>query len=102
MKDKKFDNKELKNNYPEPGVPADEAWSAMNTMLDAGLQDPPQGHDGSKITGGKKFPWQYALFVAIVTISILIYCKTYKPATQYTRIHRRTRSKATPAQLMIQ
>lgn len=80
MKDKKFDNKELKNNYPKPGVPADEAWTAMNMMLDAGLQDPPQVHDGSKLAGGKKFPWQYALFVAIVTISILIYYKTYKPA----------------------
>ncbi len=80
MKDNKFDNKELKNNYPKPGMPADDAWTAMNRMLDAGLQDPPQTHDGSKLAGGKKFPWQYALFVAIVTIGILIYYKTYKPA----------------------
>ena len=72
MKDRKFHNKELHDNYPPPGVPADEAWSAMSSMLDAGLQQPPPSPGGPKIPGGSNFFMFSALLITAVTLILLL------------------------------
>ena len=72
MKDRKFHNKELQDNYPPPGVPADDAWAAMNSMLDAGLQKPPSSRGGPKIPGGSRFFMFSALLIGAVTVILLV------------------------------
>jgi hypothetical protein len=78
VKDRKFHtDKELKDNYPKPGVPVDEAWAEMNKMLGSAVQGPPKPGNGSGIPGVKKFFWQYTIAIAVVTVTMWGYYRKH-------------------------
>ncbi len=66
MKYKKFNIKKLQDNYPPPGISADDAWAAMNRSLNEGLQPQPST-PGFKFPGNPLF-WMVVLMIAIATI----------------------------------
>ncbi|MEP6948296.1 MAG: hypothetical protein ABI863_03430, partial [Ginsengibacter sp.] len=103
MKNRKFHiDKELKDNYPKPGVAADKAWAEMNKMLGAGVQAPPKPGNGPAITGIKKIFWQYALVTVVVTVTIWGYYRKHNDgktsAGKTTLAHKNEIKNAQPSQ----
>ena len=71
MKDRKFHNKKPQDNYPAPGVPADDAWAAMNRLLDADSNEP-SVPGNRKISGRNRTYGLVALLVGVVTLFFLV------------------------------
>ncbi|MEO8414945.1 MAG: hypothetical protein ABI472_14855 [Ginsengibacter sp.] len=72
MKDRKFHSKKSGDNYPRPGVPADDAWEAMNRMLDANGEQPPSSTGGSRIPGSSYLFIFTSILIAAVAVILLI------------------------------
>ena len=73
MKDRKFHtNKELKDNYPKPGVPAEEAWAEMNKMLGPVPANLPPAKR-LIIKGLGKFIWYLTSVVAVVIVTVVAF-----------------------------
>lgn len=64
MRNRKFRNRQLQDNYPTPGVPADDAWAAMNKMLDT--SQPPQSPGKHRTPRGWRLFWYMASLVVLV------------------------------------
>ncbi|MBK7883180.1 MAG: hypothetical protein IPJ81_04775 [Chitinophagaceae bacterium] len=58
-------NQQLNSNYPEPDIPADDAWANMDAMLTA--QAPPPPSKGGAVSGGAAGGfWRLVLLITVV------------------------------------
>ena len=70
MRNRKFHTRQFQDDYPNPGVPADDAWAAMKNMLDAGTPQPPESA-GKKVLSRDRGLFWYIAFLAVIVPGLL-------------------------------